>query len=85
MKAYIVMEIGWEYNDENYFRPEGKGGVPKIAYESSEDAMEACAKMTAKKFENPYNREMVTEWRAKDDVDFIMDFYEVKEIEVVGE
>jgi hypothetical protein len=84
------MEIGWEYNDENYYRAEDGGGVPKIAYQSKQDAVIACAEMNAKKLELPYANQMITEWHGVDDegndiVDIIKDYYEVKEVEYIGE
>lgn len=32
MKLFTVVEIGFEYNDENYYMPENQGGNPVVAY-----------------------------------------------------
>ena len=77
------MEIGWEYNDENWYRPECEGGMPKIAYESKEDARIACAEINAKKLESPHTDEMIVEWNGDDDVTYVKDFFEVKQVELI--
>ena len=28
MDAYVITNIGWEYNDEHYYVPDGESGVP---------------------------------------------------------
>ena len=40
--VYIVSQIGWEYNDEYYYRPESEGGKPVIAYSTKEKAQAEC-------------------------------------------
>jgi hypothetical protein len=77
------MEIGWEYNDENYYRSEDGGGVPKIAYQSKQDAVIACAEMNAKRLEQPQWQELVIEWG--DEPEYVTEFFEVKEVEYIGE
>jgi hypothetical protein len=84
MKVFVVMEIGWEYNDENYFRPEDGGGTPKVAYLSRNDAVLSCKDMNAKRLAQPHSQELVTEWD-EDDPGYITEFYEVKEVKLVGE
>lgn len=36
---YVIVELGWEYNDEYYRRPESGGGTPKFWFKSSEKAL----------------------------------------------
>lgn len=83
MKVYVVMEIGWEYNDENYYRAESEGGTPKVAYRNKEDAQIACAEMNAKKLEQPCNQELVIDW--EDEAKYIDEFFEVKEVILIDE
>lgn len=45
---YILSEIGWEYNDENYYRPESGGGTPVKAYSTREKAQDECNKLNAR-------------------------------------
>jgi len=44
---YIVSKIGWEYNDEVYYRPESEGGTPVNAYSTRAKAQEQCDKLNA--------------------------------------
>jgi hypothetical protein len=45
--VYIVCKIGWEYNDETYYRPESEGGTPVLAYSTKEKAQAECDKRNA--------------------------------------
>jgi hypothetical protein len=85
VKVYVVMEIGWEYNDETYCRSDDGGGIPRVAYRSKEDALIACAEMNARMLEQPHCQHMITEWRGDDDIDYVQEFYEVKEVILVDE
>ncbi len=73
MKVFIIMEIGWEYNDENYYRPEDEGGIPNVAYESKIAAQSACYEMNIIKMKENDSREGITQ------------YFEVKEVELVSE
>lgn len=58
-KAYVIVEIGWEYNDEYYSKPEGGGsGIPKLIYLDEASANQVCEDLN-KKFreENALNAE----------------------------
>jgi hypothetical protein len=44
---YIVSKIGWEYNDEVYFRPESEGGTPVNAYSTKEKAQAEVDRLNA--------------------------------------
>jgi hypothetical protein len=39
---YVLMETGFEYNDENYFRHDGSGGHPEKVFTDKERAEEAA-------------------------------------------
>jgi hypothetical protein len=45
--VYILSKIGWEYNDETYYRPESEGGTPVKAYSTKEKAQAECDKLNA--------------------------------------
>ena len=40
--VYVLMEEGWDYNDEVYFRSDAGGGHPKVFYLSQEEADKEC-------------------------------------------
>jgi len=45
--VYILSKIGWEYNDETYYRPESEGGTPVMAYSTEAKAQAECDKHNA--------------------------------------
>lgn len=45
--VYILSKIGWEYNDETYYRPESEGGTPVFAFTTEEKAQKECDKRNA--------------------------------------
>lgn len=47
---YIVCRIGWEYNDEYYYRPEYEGGTPVNAFTVRTLAEELCKTKNCKWF-----------------------------------
>lgn len=57
--VYIIMEVGWEYDDQYYYRPESRGGDPKKVFSSLEIAQSFCDEMTCdyfiKSLDYPYN------------------------------
>jgi hypothetical protein len=63
--VYIVSKIGWEYNDENYYRPESEGGMPVKAYSTREKAQAEVDKLNAPLLKNTdddyYKREATYE------------------------
>ena len=68
---YIIVKIGWKYNDETYDRPEDKGsGEPVEAFYSKDKADLACAK----KNKDEFNEDMV-DWDGP-----ITELYEVVRI-----
>ena len=83
MKVYVVMEIGWEYNDENYYRPEDEDGIPKVAYESKEEAHAVCAEANARKLDSPNGKAMVKECDSEYGEEQITEFFEVKMVELI--
>ena len=40
--VYVLMEEGWDYNDETYFRSEAGGGHPECFFLSEEEANKEC-------------------------------------------
>ena len=50
-KIYLVCEVGFDYDDNNYYR-NGDGGLPRTAYTSLEKAVEACDKLNVQAFKN---------------------------------
>lgn len=46
-KVFVLQEVGWEYNDENYYRPETGGGKPLKVYHDKKAAAEAALELTA--------------------------------------
>jgi len=50
--VYIVSKIGWEYNDEIYYRPESEGGTPVKAYSTKEKAQRECDRLNAPLLKN---------------------------------
>ena len=45
--VFILSKIGWEYNDETYYRPESEGVTPLRAYSTKEKAQAECDKLNA--------------------------------------
>ena len=50
--VYVLMEEGWEYNDETYFHPESGGGTPHSFYTSLEKAQVECDKRNLASFKD---------------------------------
>lgn len=44
-KAWALVKIGWEYDDEYYFRPECGGGTPVKVFLDKEAAEAECANL----------------------------------------
>ena len=56
-KVYIITRIGWEYNDENYYRADN-GGVTMLGatgYRSKINAQLACNKLNLQAFKELAN------------------------------
>ena len=47
-KVYILVKIGWEYNDEYYYRPESEGGRPVLAFRDFGKASAECNRRNTK-------------------------------------
>lgn len=78
-KAWVIQEIGWEYNDEYYYRGNSEGGTPLKVYFEHTKALAACAQMNAAKLKE----EKASEYPMEDtNGKVIKDFYEVVEVEV---
>ncbi len=46
--VYVLMEEGWEYNDETFFHPESGSGTPRKIFTKQEDADKECQKRNIK-------------------------------------
>lgn len=64
MKYYVLLELGWEYNDEYYYRTEYDDGRPKAVFTNKKEAEIESVKRTLK-----YISEL--------DVEFLLDSYSV--------
>ncbi len=42
--VYVLMEEGWEYNDETFFHPESGSGSPRKVFTTQEAADKECQK-----------------------------------------
>ena len=48
MKGYVLMKVDWEYNDENYYRPEGEGGSPQKVFLDASKAISELNRLNKK-------------------------------------
>jgi hypothetical protein len=48
--VYVLMEEGWDYNDEIFFQSEAGGGTPRNFYESEDAANKECQRRNLKSF-----------------------------------
>lgn len=48
--VYVLMEEGWEYNDETFFHPESGSGTPVKIFNSLEAAEKECQKRNLDSF-----------------------------------
>lgn len=48
--VYVLMQEGWEYNDEIFFQSDGGGGRPHSFFTVEKDAQEECDKRNVKSF-----------------------------------
>lgn len=79
-KAWVLQEIGWEYNDEYYYRGNSEGGTPRKVYFVHEKALLDCASMNAARAKE----EKDSDYPMTDSGDAVIkEFYEVVEVEVV--
>lgn len=74
-KVYVIMEVGWEYDDQYYLRVEG--GSPALYYTKKEQADTACAEMNAER----RGRESANDYYDCEDVSEL-DFFEVVEVKL---
>ncbi len=49
-KFYVVVESGWEYNDERMYKGESSGGMPVLVHTTEEQANAACVEKTLDRF-----------------------------------
>lgn len=77
--AWIIVKIGWQYDDEWYYRAgESQEGKPVKAYTSQDEAVTVCDEMNRKAFEDNKNDSypmQSNDSRAEDNL--VDKFYEV--------
>lgn len=61
-EVYVLMEDGWEYNDEIRFRPESRGGTPRKVFTSKKKAQEECDALNVKEFKSLFASGEITEY-----------------------
>lgn len=47
--AYVIQEVGYAYNDEYYYRPEGNGGIAKLVFFDRAKAEQKVLELVADK------------------------------------
>jgi hypothetical protein len=52
VKVFIIQKVGWEYNDEYYYRAESEGGKPQKAFKDRAAAEAECLKLNLKAFDD---------------------------------
>lgn len=77
--GFCVIKIGWEYNDENYYRADSGGGNPVKVFSTREKAKAECDRWNAKSG-GVKNDEWDAETRKYTTV--ILPTYEVVEVEL---
>jgi hypothetical protein len=81
--GYVIVEIGWEYNDEYYYRPDSGGGTPKKFFTDKAKAEVVCHDMNKAAKDKGHAIENQVWDEEKDEyVDKIEDTYEVMEVEI---
>ena len=60
--VYILMEEGWDYNDEVFFRAESGGGHPHSFYTNKEDADKECDARNIEKFKSLWESGEIREY-----------------------
>jgi hypothetical protein len=79
-ELYVLMEAGWDYNDEIQFRPDGGGGHPKKVFSSKDKAQKECDNLNVKEFkklfatgeivEYFYNWDELLHWQKRKDTEY---------------
>lgn len=79
-KGFCVLQIGWEYTDEHFRRPDCDGGTPIAVYSNARQAHVAMQKMNAAKVKE--NKDSDEGPMQDSDGHDITKFYEVVEVDV---
>lgn len=79
-KAWVIQEIGWEYDDESYYRGNSRGGTARKVFADRMAAHRECGRMNAERCEEEKGSDNPMEDR---DGEAITEFFEVIEVEVV--
>jgi type I site-specific restriction-modification system R (restriction) subunit len=73
MIYYVLLEIGWEYNDEYYYRSENYDGRPKKIFENPEEANQELINKTLEHV-NTYSVESLVLDRSYRGNDYLQNF-----------
>jgi type I site-specific restriction-modification system R (restriction) subunit len=73
MIYYVLLEIGWEYNDEYYYRSENYDGRPKKIFENPEEANQELINKTLERV-NTYSVESLVLDRSYRGNDYLQNF-----------
>ena len=76
-KAWVIQKIGWEYNDEYYYRGESQGGKAIKVYFDKQQAVTDCDLMNKEQVKH-FGKYGLTD--SEDNI--ITDYFEVVEVEV---
>lgn len=60
--VYVLMEAGWDYNDEVFFQAESGGGSPHSFYTVKEDADKECDARNIEKFRSLWETGEIREY-----------------------
>lgn len=61
-KFYVLMEVGFDYNDETYFRYNGGGGHPSRVFTNKKKAEEAALKNNLTEFQKLIRSDEIREY-----------------------
>ncbi len=78
-KAWVLQEIGWEYNDEHYYRGNSEGGTAQKVYFDHAKALVECARLNQERSKEESESKYPMEGS---DGYPIKEFYELVEVEV---
>jgi hypothetical protein len=84
-KGYVVVEVGWEYDDEFYYRGECDGGNPRKIYLSYVAGKAEVDRLNSERRSQKYQDRMITSEYDEEigEHKTIQDYYELIEVEVI--
>ena len=84
--AFVVVEIGWEYNDEFYYRGESGGGTPRKIYLDKVNAQTEADRLNTIEKAKPYHERTMTEDYDDElgEYQTIKEYFEIVEVEIAS-